>query len=129
MQTKLTCPGCFASIPPEDINIDRLIAKCRACGTVFDFDNREKQDGRQKPEVLLPPGTEVKQLYVEKYISSRTNGSPNDAYRVNLILDNQRTVRLIHGLRHPDQARYIEQQVERFLEIEDRPVREEWQGV
>ena len=55
MQTKLTCPGCFASIHPEDINIDRLIAKCRQCATVFDFDNDLKGDGRQKPEILLPP--------------------------------------------------------------------------
>jgi len=75
------------------------------------------------------PVSEIKQLYIEKYISSRTNGSPNYAYRVNLILDNQRTVRLINGLRHPDQALYIEQQIERFLEIEDRPVQEEWQSV
>lgn len=70
--------------------------------------------------------SEIKQVFVEKYVSSKTNGRPNFAFRVSVALNSQRTVQLIRGLKHPDMAVYVEQQVERFLEIEDKPVEEEW---
>ena len=72
------------------------------------------------------PVTDIDQVFVEKYVSSKTNGRPNFAFRVSVVLDNQRTLQLIRGLKHPDQAMYVEQQVERFLEIEDRPIEAEW---
>ena len=69
---------------------------------------------------------EIKQLFVERYISSKTNGSPNYAFGVEVILKNEERVKLIRGLRTEEQGRYIEQQIERFLHIKDRPVEGEW---
>ena len=155
MHTQLTCPGCFASIHPEDINIDRLIAKCRACGTVFDFDNQERQDGRQKPEVLLPPGIEayVTPNETDMLISwRRAKGSGLTFFTIlwNIFLIpfvvlifrtgnlgmlgalslhlavgiglGYYTLALFFNTTHINLDRYN-------LLIEDRPVREEWQGV
>ena len=44
---KLHCPTCAAVIPSEDINLDRMVAKCRACSTVFGF-------GDQLPSAAAP---------------------------------------------------------------------------
>lgn len=232
MQAKLSCPNCRAEILSEDINIDKLVAKCRSCHHVFSFEEQIQQAQRHRPEVLLPPGIEaystpgevdmviswrqsnssfmtlftilwntflipfvyiaftsgdirvllgisihliiglgllynmianfinttevnvdrqrlliehqplhfpfykehhvptsdIRQVFIKKYVASKTNGMPNFAFSVNVELDSKRTIQLVRGLKHPDQAMYIEQQVERFLEIEDRPVEEEWLG-
>ena len=74
------------------------------------------------------PVMDIDQIYVDKYVKSTTNGKPDYAYSVEAILKNKNHVRLVKGLQYPDQALYIEQEVERFLEIKDRPVDEEWQG-
>ncbi len=34
---KLTCPECGAHIPADNINVERLVAKCGACDAVFAF--------------------------------------------------------------------------------------------
>jgi hypothetical protein len=34
---KINCTGSGAGIPVEDVNLDRLVAKCRKCNCVFDF--------------------------------------------------------------------------------------------
>jgi predicted Zn finger-like uncharacterized protein len=34
---KLNCPECGAEIPADNINLDRMVAKCRECNTVFGF--------------------------------------------------------------------------------------------
>lgn len=34
---KLTCRSCQQPIPPEDINLDTVLAKCRSCHAVFDI--------------------------------------------------------------------------------------------
>lgn len=33
----VSCPKCAAPVPAEDVNIVRLVAKCRGCGNVFSF--------------------------------------------------------------------------------------------
>lgn len=69
---------------------------------------------------------EVKQLFVTRYVASTTNGQPNHAFKVTAIMQSDENIELIKGLRTIDQARYIEQQVERFLNIKDVEVEGEY---
>ncbi|MDX1943303.1 MAG: hypothetical protein SFU99_22245 [Saprospiraceae bacterium] len=233
MQIHLECPNCGASIRAEDVNIDKLIAKCSQCHTLFGFDTMLKQVERHRPEVPLPPGvdamsylselnieiiwrktsnagffifftifwnailipfiiialtqgewiillfislhllvglsllyytlsilfnttyirvnhqelniqhrpfkmpfypdrhemvSDIDQLFIDKYVESRTNNQPNFAYAVRAVLKSNpdKRVRIIRGLKNQEQARYVEQEVERFLNIKDRPVEGEW---
>ncbi|MFN7116710.1 MAG: hypothetical protein ACK4TA_07895 [Saprospiraceae bacterium] len=233
MVVKLQCPNCQSTIRYEDMNIDKLIAKCHHCYTVFGFEEQVRQTMRQRSEVPLPPGIEaasylseldiqinwrkttnagffvfftifwnavlipfvlialtqgewiillfislhlmvglsllyytlciffnttyitvnrqeisvlhkplkmpfypdrqvtvdrVEQLFIDKYVESRTNGRPNYAFGVYAHLKNGNHIKLIRGLKNHDQARYIEQEVERFLNLEDKAVEGEWLG-
>jgi hypothetical protein len=62
---QVTCPSCKQVIPAEDLNLDRLVAKCRRCNTVFDFSAEVGGDGapraaaRRRGRVPLPPGITV----------------------------------------------------------------------
>jgi hypothetical protein len=38
LATKLNCPKCAAEIPAENMNLDRMVAKCAVCNSVFSFD-------------------------------------------------------------------------------------------
>lgn len=231
MNLQLKCPNCQATIRYEDMNIDKLIAKCHSCHTLFSFEEQLQQNLRQRSEVPLPPGIEassylseldiqiswrkttnagffvfftifwnailipfvlvaitqgewiillfislhliiglsllyytlciffnttyvavnrreisvlhkplkmpfykdrnvtvdrVAQLFIDKYVESRTNGRPNYAFGVYAHLKNENHIKLIRGLKNHDQARYIEQEVERFLNLEDKAVEGEW---
>lgn len=37
---KLNCVKCGAEIPAENMNLDRMVAKCAVCNSVFSFDNQ-----------------------------------------------------------------------------------------
>lgn len=234
MQIQLACPNCGASTYADDVNIARLVAKCRECHTIFSFDeNLPSATPRQRAEVPLPPGLEVSsylseleiqinwrkttnagfyvfftafwnavvipfviiaiatgewiillfislhllvglsflyytlcllfnitfirvnrreitiehrplkvpfypdrresvhdidQLYIDKYVESTTNNQPNFAYAVRAMLKSSpdKRIRLVKGLKNFEQARYIEQEIERFLDIKDQPVEGEW---
>lgn len=79
------------------------------------------------PEIDVPV-EEVRQLFVEKYTSSTSNGKPNYAFAVTMDLGRAKKIRLVKGIDNPEQALYIEQEVERFLNIKDQPVEGEWEG-
>jgi len=65
---------------------------------------------------------DIDQLYVSKYVSSTTNGNPNYAYALYAILKtNGKKVSLIKGMNRETQL-YLEQEIERYLKIKDRPV-------
>ncbi len=64
---------------------------------------------------------DVKQLYVSRYVSSTTNGQANYAYGLHAVLKNGKSIKLIKGLNKETQL-YLEQEIERFLEIEDENV-------
>lgn len=74
------------------------------------------------------PVSDLDQLFIDKYVESRTNNSPNFAYAVRALSKGDKRIRIVKGLKNQDQARYIEQEVERFLNIEDHPVDGEWVG-
>jgi predicted Zn finger-like uncharacterized protein len=230
MNTQLNCPNCKSSIAANDINISQLIAKCANCGQVFNFSQGSVSLGRQRPEIVIPPGIEaysllselnfeiswrrssssfltfftilwnlflipfvgvaifsgeffilafislhllvgvsllyytiatfvnttyvmvdrhrvtiehkpmrmpfypnrdipvreIKQLYTKRYVAGTTNNKPNHAFQLCLKKTNGVEVVLIKGLKNPDHARYVEQEVERFLDIDDLPVKGEW---
>lgn len=66
--------------------------------------------------------TDIDQLYVSKYVSSTTNGNPNYAYGLYAILKtNKRKILLVKGMNRETQL-YLEQEIERYLKIKDRPV-------
>lgn len=66
--------------------------------------------------------TEIKQIFVRKYTVGSTNGNPVYAYAVDMQLQNGKTLNLVKELHSVDYARYIEQEIEYYLKIKDRPV-------
>ncbi len=69
---------------------------------------------------------EVEQFYVDKYSAGKQNGNPVWAYAVKAELKDGEHLQLVKRLKNPNQARYIEQEMERFLDMKDRPVEGEW---
>lgn len=68
----------------------------------------------------LNPG-EIAQIFCKEIIS-RSRRSTSVTYEVAAIMNDQRRESLLTGLHNPEQALYIEQEIERFLGIENRPV-------
>lgn len=64
---------------------------------------------------------DLEQLFVSKYVSSTTNGVPNYAYALYAIRVSGSKIPLIKGL-NKDSQLYIEQEIERYLHIKDKPV-------
>ena len=58
---KLTCDDCGATVPPDNINIARAMAKCDRCGSVFGFADQVPNRGadRERARVPMPKGVEV----------------------------------------------------------------------
>ena len=68
----------------------------------------------------------VEQLYVRRYSMGTTNGQPVYAYTVMMQLKGGKSYILVQGLRSLESARYIEQEIENYMNIEDKPIRGEW---
>ncbi len=69
---------------------------------------------------------EVDQLFVRKYEVGKTNEQSVYAFAVDLILKNGKKHTLVKELHSVDYARYIEQEIEYYLKIKDRPVTGEY---
>ncbi len=65
---------------------------------------------------------QIEQLYVKKYQNGSTNGNPNYAYAVMLRKKDKDEFQLIKGIAKPPQALYIEQEIEKFVGIQDKPM-------
>ena len=78
----------------------------------------------QKDQYFSPE--DIKQLFVKKYSVGTSNGKPIYAFAVDMILKNGKTHRLVKELHAVDYARYIEQEIEYYLKIKDRPVKGEY---
>lgn len=70
----------------------------------------------------------VEQLYVKRYSIGSTNGNPVYAYNVVMVLNNKKSHVLIKGLRSLESARFVEQEIENYMNIEDRIMHGEWEG-
>ena len=66
----------------------------------------------------------IDQLYVSRYVASRTNGNPNYSYALYAIEKNGKKTTLIKGMNRATQQ-YLESAIERFLKIKDRRIRGE----
>ncbi|TXB61497.1 hypothetical protein [Phaeodactylibacter luteus] len=236
MNQTLRCPKCEQGIAPADINIHLLIAKCQACGNVFNFEQQYSAPGtalqqipKERAEISMPPGIEgyqlmnelnlrltwrnrihgflafftvawnlflipfilmimasgdlemllflslhllvggsliywhiacllnkttlqitpqyiliehgpipvpfmrtqqisataIRQLYVEEYVAGHTNGNPFYRFALKIRLASGQREQLLKNLRNADEGLYVEQQIERFLKIEDMAERGE----
>lgn len=65
----------------------------------------------------------IEQLYARVHVSRSSNGNTSRTYSLNVLLRDGSKKKLIGGLSNEDQALYIEQEIERFLGIENIPVR------
>jgi len=64
---------------------------------------------------------EIDQLFCEEKMSSSRN-STSYSYNLSAVMTGGRRVKLVSGLENPEDALFLEQQVENFLGITDRPV-------
>jgi hypothetical protein len=56
---KVACKSCSREIPAENINIDRLVAKCSYCNAVFSFADRMQRASQSRAAVSAPKGLSV----------------------------------------------------------------------
>jgi hypothetical protein len=68
---KLTCPECGASVPAENINIQKMTAVCPACGAVFQFEPPQAKSKRRK--VHQPSALELRDTDETLEMAFRTN--------------------------------------------------------
>ncbi len=64
------------------------------------------------------PVEAIQQLYVTRYVESRTNGSPNYAFALYAILKDGQKLQLVKGMNEATQ-KYLEYEIESFLGIKD----------
>jgi hypothetical protein len=73
------------------------------------------------------PSKTIDQVFVERYVASKTNGRPDYAYRVMAKMKNtEKPLKVMKGLKTLEQGRFIEQEIEKFLHIEDQHMEGEW---
>lgn len=65
---------------------------------------------------------DIEQLFVEEYVPSKTNGRPDYTYAVTALTTSAERQRLVGGFSQPGYALYLEQEIETFLNIKDKPV-------
>jgi Tfp pilus assembly PilM family ATPase len=66
---------------------------------------------------------DLKQLYAKEKVSSSRNGT-SITYEVH-VTRSGRNIKLVSGLESSEQAVYIEQEIEKYLNIKDIPVKGE----
>ena len=69
---------------------------------------------------------EIDQLYTRRYQVGSQNGMPVYAFAVEMELKNGKKQSLVKSLHSAKYGRFIEQEIERYLKIQDRPVSGEW---
>lgn len=73
--------------------------------------------------------TDLKQLYAKSKISKDPEGGyPSETYEVQAITHSGRNIKLVGDLDSSEQALFIEQEIEKYLNIEDVPVKGEIGG-
>lgn len=72
------------------------------------------------------PSDDIEQAYCKQHISHSKNGGVNYSYSLFAKMRDGRDLKLLSGVKEPNKIIYIEQQLERFLGIEDRAVEGEF---
>lgn len=65
---------------------------------------------------------EIQQLFVEEYVPSKTNGRPDYTYAITALTSSHERQRLVGGFSQPGYALYLEQEIENFLGIKNKPI-------
>ena len=71
------------------------------------------------------PASDLKQLYSKERIRTRSKGGNHHSFEVHALTHSGRNIRLLSGLPNSEQALFVEQELEKYLRIEDRPVKGE----
>jgi hypothetical protein len=71
--------------------------------------------------------SDVKQLFSKEVVTHSKN-STHIYYEVQVITNSGRDIKLVGRLDTSEQALYIEQQIEKYLRIEDMPIQGEFGG-
>jgi hypothetical protein len=66
--------------------------------------------------------SELKQLYCKNVITGDRRASGNTQYQLDAVLTNGDKITLVSGLLAPEQAWFLEQEIERYLKISDEHV-------
>jgi len=69
--------------------------------------------------------SDIKQLYSKEKISDKRKGDSSVSYEVHAITNDNKNIKLLSGLESSEIALFIEQEIEKFLKIEDKSVRGE----
>lgn len=72
--------------------------------------------------------SQISQLYCSEYVAYTQNRVPQYRFKVHAIMMDGSRMDLVGGLDDAGQALYLEQILEKHLGIEDRPVKDEYQG-
>ncbi len=68
---------------------------------------------------------EIEQLFVLQRIHSGKN-TTTITYDIQAIISGNKAINLVKGLETPEEAKFIENKIEHFLQIEDKPVKGEF---
>jgi hypothetical protein len=68
----------------------------------------------------------INQIYCQKYVVATVNGQPRYGYKVVLRKNDGEVLDILKGLEVYHQALYLEQQIESYLNLEDKNVEEEY---
>lgn len=68
---------------------------------------------------------DIKQIYVKQHVSHSRRGGTSVTFEVHALTHSQKNLKLLSGLSSDEQALFIEQEIEKFLRIENVPVRGE----
>lgn len=78
----------------------------------------------QKDQYL--PAEEVKQVFVRRHEVGKRNDHPVYAWAVEIKMKDGEVITLLKELHALKYARFIEQEIEKYLDIRDQPVASEW---
>jgi hypothetical protein len=70
---------------------------------------------------------DLDQLYCRRVIRNTSNGS-SETYQLHVLTKSGQQMKLVSGLDGPEQALFLEQRIEQYLGIENRPVAGEYRG-
>lgn len=66
--------------------------------------------------------SDLKQLYTKEKVSSSRNGT-TVTYELHAVLNNGTNTKLLSGLENSEQGLYIEQEIEKYLNIKNTPIK------
>ena len=127
-----SAPSFFFWLPLLHVGVDVFITYGALAGWVNRTRIRVARDLLRVTTRPLPffndrtvPSSSLKQLYAKERIRSGGEGGSSASYEVHAILRDGRNMKLVSGLESSEQALFLERKIEKYLGIENLPVRGE----